>query len=239
VRSLAERPDAGASDLVPVVAEALRHASAGPCPDAEDLLSFCEETDLEPAARAGIDAHLTGCRECAITHDRMRQAIERQGPPPVTTQGPVGLLERLRSLVRFEMPPRLALVTRRTTGKGRAPTYERAMEDYARGRYAEALDRLLAARAAGERATSLDFHLGLCLLKAGRAEEAVLALAAAVKSSPGLGEYRWYHAQAQLLAGRGREALTELRRVARLAGPFREPAKALIGTLRGLLEARE
>ena len=39
-----------------------------------DRLSDYLDDELDPAARAEIDAHLAGCRECAVTLDELRAA---------------------------------------------------------------------------------------------------------------------------------------------------------------------
>ena len=52
-----------------------------------DRLSDYLDDELDPAARAEIDAHLAGCRECAVTLDELRAvAAKARALPPTPPQ---------------------------------------------------------------------------------------------------------------------------------------------------------
>jgi hypothetical protein len=234
----------------------------GPCPEPSLLLRNAEGFEVEGADRVSLERHLTRCRACALADHRLRQArawassrVTRavaasagaaaatartaRTAPAAGRAALTAVLERLRSLLTFEMPVRQAMVTRAAVREARSGEYQGGLDAYAARRYAVAERKLLAARAAGERAPELHFYLGALEMRAGRPLEAAASFARVTRARPRIGEMHWHLAQARLAAGDAAGALRALRRAGSLAGPHRERARALAKELREALAGAE
>lgn len=214
---------------------ALAASSApGPCPPAEALVAWSEGGAA--AQPPDLTAHLASCLHCAVEVEGLgRLASSRRRPPrapDVATRPSLG--HRLAALVRFDMPPRFALVTRGTAGTS-SPAMHKAMAAYDSGRYELARRTLAALRRHNAAAPGAAFYEGVCELRLGRPRRAVSALGTAAAASPRDSETRWYLAQALLASRRGSEALAVLAALARRHDVYAERARSLAREVRALL----
>lgn len=216
-------------------ARSAARAVAGDCLGADVLARYCEGDLAEAELRAAED-HLSACAACASEAEGLRRLDAEAGEPP-GVRGTLGrrLLDELRRLVLFELPPALAVAPRGGTGQGAA--LREAMEHYAAGRMEEARAGLERAAGLPDSRPEAHYYLGACLLEEGRDEDAVEALRGAVVLAPRVAEHRWLLAQGLLRLGRGVEAAEELDRVARHPGVRRTVARDLASRVRQVLEA--
>ena len=240
------------------LADVTAPAAAAGCPSEQELVHLAIDA-LDEAERHAVERHVDGCPVCAVLVEDLLEGRDhlpfrrRQGEPAAAattvasaattvTDAAAALAERLRALLSFEMPLRVALTTRGEPAAaaggedGEGSRFARALALYEAGRFDEALPALERADAAGESQPALAFFLGVCRLRAGDAAAAAEALAAAVANEPDIGEYRWYLAQARLLGGDGEAALAELERASRQPGPYRDEARALARQVRTALK---
>ena len=226
--------------LVDAVEDAMTGSASGRCPPPDLLVRRSVGEELAASQAAELDAHVQTCLQCADDLEALTRAdggaADLPGPPSAGSRALRALRERLRDLVRFDMPVSLA-VTARSAAAATGPAIARGFEAYRAGRYDDAREALDAAYRAGDQDRDLPLFLGACLLHDGRAEQAVATLREAVRRNPRLGQHRWYLAQALLLAGDGDAALTQLDKAAALPGRYKARARKLRRALQTTLTA--
>lgn len=204
------------------------------CPDAEQLTRFVDSSvGGDAAARKAVDLHLSLCLDCALEVEGLIRVAALGVAPPVATSGAKrrppkpSLTERLCALVVPEMPLAVAVSTRGLARSSTSNEHAAGMAAYRARRFTDARRLLRAARRAGDDSPGLSFYLGVLHFGRRQSDDAVRELERAAHSRPRLGMYRWYLAQALLLAGEGSRALAELKRTAKLHGAYAERAEAL------------
>jgi tetratricopeptide (TPR) repeat protein len=153
------------------------------------------------------------------------------GPPSGAPTAPASPARPpFEALARVEPPPYAPLVVR---GMEPAGSFDRAMERYVRGEYAQAAAGLRAALGEDPASVEARFYLGISALLAGNAEEAIRELArVAGGDDPDLAEAaRYYLAKAYLGRGEVGAARRALRPVAQGDGAHKERAQQLLQAL--------
>lgn len=224
------------------LAAAARLAALAPCPDSMRL-ALLAHGDAEAASDAELQDHVTRCADCAVAVESVQEAAAAVRKRPFTLvelprkalAASAELRQQLAALVRFEMPPSLAMATRGATGDPSAEL-RAGLAAYRRGRYDEARTRLREAVDEGARHPEAWLLLAACDLRAGDASSAIPLLERAVRARAREATYRWYLAQALVLAGDADAALRHLARVAKLPGSHAGEARDLAAAIRELRE---